>query len=101
VVRATGYQPNQAATLNVISAVGSTIGTASVTASADGLISASWIVLSDAPIGDCTIRITADGIQKSIQDLQTFTVVGYTIKVQTTNLAGQVVPEVALHAIDS
>jgi Carboxypeptidase regulatory-like domain len=101
VVRATGYQPNQAATLNVISAVGSTIGTASVTASADGLISTSWIVPSDAPIGDCTIRITADGIQKSIQDSQTFTVIGYTVKVQTTNLAGQVVPEVALHALDS
>jgi hypothetical protein len=101
VVRATGYQSNQAATLNVISAVGSTIGTASVTASADGLISTSWIVPSDAPIGDCTIRITADGIQKSIQDSQTFTVIGYTVKVQTTNLAGQVVPEVALHAIDS
>jgi hypothetical protein len=101
VVRATGYQPNQAATLNVISAVGSTIGTASVTASADGLISTSWIVPSDAPIGDSTIRITADGIQKSIQDSQTFTVIGYTVKVQTTNLAGQAVPEVSLHAIDS
>jgi hypothetical protein len=101
VVRATGYQPNQAATLNVISAVGSTIGTASVTASADGLISTSWVVPSDAPIGDCTIRITADGIQKSIQDSQTFTVIGYTVKVQTTNLAGQVVPEVVLHALDS
>jgi hypothetical protein len=101
IVHATGYQPNQAATLNVISAVGSTIGTASVTASADGSISTSWIVPSDAPIGDCTIRITADGIQKSIQDSQTFTVIGYTVKVQTTNLAGQVVPEVALHAIDS
>ena len=101
VVRATGYQPNQAATLNVISAVGSTIGTASVTASADGLISTSWVVPSDAPISDCTIRITADGIQKSIQDSQTFTVIGYTVKVQTTNLAGQVVPEVALHALDS
>jgi hypothetical protein len=85
----------------VISAVGSTIGTASVTASADGLISTSWIVPSDAPIGDCTIRITADGIQKSIQDSQTFTVIGYTVKVKTTNLAGQVVPEVALHALDS
>jgi hypothetical protein len=101
VVRATGYQPNQAATLNVISAVGSTIGTGSVTASADGLISTSWIVPSNAPIGDCTIRIIADGIQKSIQDSQTFTVIGYTVKVQTTNLAGQIVPEVALHALDS
>lgn len=101
VVHATGYQPNQAATLNVISAVGSTIGTASATASADGLISTSWIVPSDAPIGDCTIRITPEGAQKSIQDSQTFTVIGYTVKVQTTNLAGQVVPEVALHALDS
>ncbi len=100
-VHATGYQPNQAATLTVISSVGSTIGTASVTASASGLISTSWIVPADAPIGDCTIRITADGIQKSIQDSQTFTVIGYTVKVQTTNLAGQVVTDVALHAVDS
>jgi hypothetical protein len=100
-IHATGYQPNQAATLTVISAVGSTIGTASVTASADGLISTSWTVPSDAPIGDCTIRITTDGVQKSIQDSQTFTVIGYTVKVKTTNLAGQVVPGVALHAIDS
>jgi hypothetical protein len=101
VVHATGYQPNQAATLTVISAIGSTIGTASVTASAGGLISTSWIVSSDAPIGDCTIRITPDGAQKSVQDSQTFTVIGYTVKVQTTNLAGQIVPEVALHAIDA
>ncbi len=42
VVHATGYQPNQAATLTVIGAVGSTIGTASVTASPGGLISTSW-----------------------------------------------------------
>jgi hypothetical protein len=101
VVRATGYQPNQAATLTVISAVGSTIGTASVTASVGGLISTSWIVPSDAPIGDCTIRITPDGAQKSIQDSQIFTIIGYTVKVQTTNLGGQIVPEVALHAIDA
>ena len=101
VIRATGYQPNQAATLTVISAVGSTIGTASVTASVGGLISTSWIVPSDAPIGDCTIRIVPDGAQKSIQDSQIFTIVGYTVKVQTTNLAGQTVPEVALHAIDA
>ncbi|HEX7482875.1 MAG TPA: carboxypeptidase-like regulatory domain-containing protein, partial [Candidatus Bathyarchaeia archaeon] len=101
IVHATGYQPNQAATLTVISAIGSTIGTASVTASASGLISTSWIVPSDAPIGDCTIRITSDGVQKSIQDSQTFTIIGYTVKVQTTNLAGQIVPDVALHAIDA
>jgi hypothetical protein len=100
-LHATGYQPNQAATLTVISAIGSTIGTASVTASAGGLISTNWIVPSDAPIGDCIIRITPDGAQKSVQDSQTFTVIGYTVKVQTTNLAGQIVPEVALHAIDA
>jgi len=100
VVRATGYQPSQATTLTVISAIGSTIGTASATASADGLISTSWIVPSDAPIGDCTIKITPDGAQKSIKDSQTFTVIGYTVKVQTTNLAGKAVPEVALHALD-
>ncbi len=101
VIHATGYQPNQAATLTVISAVGSTIGTASVTASTSGLISTNWIVPSDAPIGDCTIRINADGVQKSILDSQTFAIIGYTVKVQTINLAGQIVPEVALHAVDS
>jgi hypothetical protein len=69
VVRATGYQPNQAATLTVISAIGSTIGTASATASADGLISNALINETNVQVfsnSQKQIRCTLFGIQLSV-----------------------------------
>ena len=68
-IRATGYKPNQTATITITSVKSSsTLDTISVTASADGVITASWVVSSDAAIGDYTIKIHADGTQKAIQD---------------------------------
>ena len=100
-VRAIGYQPNEAATLTVTSVKsGSTLETASVTASADGVISTNWIVSSDAEVGDYTIKITPQNNPKSILDSETFAVIGYAIKVQTTNLAGEVVSGIAIQALD-
>jgi hypothetical protein len=102
VVRATGYQPNQAATLTITSAkTGSTLGTASLTSSADGIINTNWAVPADAPLGDFTIKITPDGAQKSAPDSATFTVIGYAVKVQTNNLAGEVVSGITLQALDA
>ena len=101
-VRATGYQPNTAATLTVTSvSSGSTLDTASVTASADGIISTTWVVSSSADVGDYTIRLSAQTNAKAIQDAESFTVSGYAIKILTTNLAGQVVPSVSLQAKDA
>ncbi len=101
-VRATGYQPNTAATLTITSvSSGSTLDTASVTASADGIISTTWAVSSNADVGDYTIRLSAQTNAKAVQDAENFTVTGYSIKIQTTNLAGQIVPTVSLQAKDA
>ncbi|MGE5574899.1 MAG: carboxypeptidase regulatory-like domain-containing protein, partial [Ignavibacteria bacterium] len=100
-IRATGYQPNTAATLTITSvSSGSTLDTASVTSSADGTISATRVVSSDADVGDYTIRISAQTNAKAIQDTENFAVVGYAIKILTVNLAGQIVPSVSLQAKD-
>ncbi len=101
-VRATGYQPNTPATLTITSvSSGSTLDTASVTASADGTISTTWAVSSNADVGDYTIRLSAQTNAKAMQDAENFTVTGYSIKIQTTNLAGQIVPAVSLQAKDA
>ncbi len=101
-VRATGYQPNEPATLIITSVKsGSPLDTASATASADGIITTSWIVPSKADIGDYTIKISPQNNPKSIPDSETFTVTGYNIKVQTTNLAGEIVPEISIQALDA
>jgi hypothetical protein len=102
IVRATGYQQNQAATLTITSAkTGSSIDTASVTASADGIINTNWVVPTDAPLGNFTIKITPDGTQKSVPDSEIFTVIGYAVKIQTNNLAGEVVSGIKLQALDT
>jgi hypothetical protein len=101
VIEAPGYQPNQAATISVSNAkTGIVFDSKSVTASADGKISTTWVVSNNAPIGDCLLKISADGVQKQIQDSQTFTVFGYTVKVQARNLAGNTVPDVSVKALD-
>ena len=101
-VRATGYQPNAAATLTVTGvSSGSTVDTASVAASADGIISTIWVVSSNADVGDYTIRLSTQTNGKALQDAENFTVTGYAIKIRTTNLAGQVVPTVLLQAKDA
>ena len=101
-VRATGYQPNTVATLTVTSvSSGSTLDTASVTASVDGIISTTWVVSSDAGVGDYTIRLVAQTNTKALQDAENFTVTGYSIRIQTTNLAGQIVTTVSLQAKDA
>ena len=100
-IRATGYQSNQAATLSVTSvATGVTLDSESVTASADGIISTTWVVSSNAAIGDCTVKITPQGTQKSIQDSQTFSIIGYAIKIKTVNLANEIVPQIRVQALD-
>jgi hypothetical protein len=101
-IRATGYQPNTAATLTVISvSSGSTLDTASVTSSAEGIISTSWVVSSSADVGDYTIKLSAQTNSKTLQDAENFTVTGYAINIRTTNLAGQIVPVVSLQARDA
>jgi hypothetical protein len=101
-VRATGYQPNSAATLTVTNVKSGTIlDTVAVTASADGIISTTYIVSQVAEIGDYTLKLVASNNQKLLTDSENFTVTGYSIKIQTTNLAGEIVTTVALQATDA
>jgi hypothetical protein len=99
-IHAVGYQANQAATISVTNAVGTTIDTKPVTASADGVIDAQWVVSDNAPIGELTLKIVTEGAAKT-QDQQTFTVIGYTVTVQVNNLPGRAVPGAAVQASDS
>jgi len=98
-IHAIGYQPNQAASITFTSG-SAVIDTKQVAASADGIISATWVVSDNAPIGDCTVKITPDGAQKLAVDQQTFKVEGYTVQVQARNLSGQTVPTVTIQASD-
>jgi hypothetical protein len=100
-IRAAGYLKNQAATLSITSvANGATLDSESPTASADGIISTTWVVSSNAAIGDCTVKITPQGTQKSIQDSQTFSIIGYAVKIKTVNLANEIVPQIRVRATD-
>ncbi len=99
-IRATGYQPNTEATISISGPKG-TIHTETVTSSAEGVISATWVVSSESAIGDHTISINPQGTQKAIPDSQSFKVVGYSVKIKTVNLAGQAVPEVTIKALDA
>ena len=72
----------------------------SLTASADGIINATWVVPSNAVIGDYNVTITPTGTQKAIQDVETFSVPGYSIQIETVNLASQAVPQIQVQALD-
>ena len=100
-VRATGYQPNQVANVTINNDATSTaIDSLSLTASANGTITATWIVSSNAPIGDYAVQITTSTLQKLIQDSESFSITGYSIQIKTVNLAGQVVSGVKVQALD-
>ena len=100
-VRASGYQPNQPVNLVINNiATGSSLDSASLTASGNGTVNAAWVVSSNASIGDYTVQITAPTSQKLIQDSQTFSITGYSVQVKTVNLAGEVVSGIKVQALD-
>ena len=47
-----------------------------------------------------TVTITPQGTQKAIPDVETFSVPGYSIQVETVNLANEVVPQIQVQALD-
>ncbi|MGD0450595.1 MAG: carboxypeptidase-like regulatory domain-containing protein [Candidatus Bathyarchaeia archaeon] len=99
-IRAVGYQPNQAATLSVSSSSGGSLDSESVTATADGVITKTWIVPSNAALGNYTVSIAPQGVAKTIQDSETFLISGYSVQIKTLNLANEVVPQVTVQALD-
>ncbi|MCL2431282.1 hypothetical protein [Candidatus Bathycorpusculum sp.] len=100
IIHATGYQPNQAAKITFTNG-DKTIGTLSVSASADGIISNTWVIPDNVAIGSYTAEITPEGIQKTVQDQQTFIIPGHQVKIQVTNLSGRVIPDVSVKTTDT
>jgi hypothetical protein len=101
-VKATGYQINQAANLTVSSvSTGVTLDSQSLTASADGTITTIWVVPSYAAIGNYAVKITTtQGNPKAVQDSEILSINGYSVQVNTVNLAGEVVPQIKVQALD-
>ncbi len=100
-IRAVGYQPNQTATLSVSSvSSGTSLDSESVSASADGIITKTWTIPSNADVGNYTVTITPQGAAKTIQDSETFLISGYSVQIKTLNLANEAVPQVTVEAID-
>jgi len=100
-IRAIGYQPDENATITITYAeTGANVHSKAVTASSEGIINANWTVPADALIGDYNITITPQNTPKLVPDSQLFTVPGYLVKVRTLNLAGDVVPQIVVEALD-
>ncbi len=98
-IHATGYKADETVTISASGSKGS-FPSQDATASADGVVSTSISVPITAAIGDYTMRISGQTTSKAVADTQAFTVEGYTVKVQTVNLAGEVVPNVNVQALD-
>jgi hypothetical protein len=100
-IHAIGYQPNEPSTITITYAdTGAIIASESATASSDGIINAAWVVPSDAKIGKYNIAITPQNNAKSIPDSQAVTIPGYPITMRTLSLAGSIVPQIVIKALD-
>ncbi len=100
-IRAIGYQPNDDATISIeYSKTGASVHSETLTSSNEGVIASAWIVPSDALIGDYKITITPENTTKDVSDSQLLTVIGYPVKIRTLNLAGELVPQIMVEAVD-
>lgn len=100
-IRAIGYGANQATEIKITNQeTGTDFYTSSVSASSDGIVNAIWTVPNDALIGFYEVNISPQGNAKPIADSQNFTVPGYPVKIRTLNLAGAIVPDILVEAVD-
>ena len=100
-INAIGYQPGEDAEISIENdETGDEVYSETVAASSEGVVSSSWMVPSDAVIGDYNITITADTTEKPVPDSQLFSVPGYAVKINILNLAGETVPEIVVEALD-
>jgi hypothetical protein len=99
-VNAPGYQPSQSASV-AVTFNDNVIFSRQVSASSQGVVATTWTIPSNVSIGTYTIAITPlTTPSKLIPDLQTFQIMGYPISIKATNLAGEVVPQITIEAID-
>jgi hypothetical protein len=99
-LNAVGYQPSQSATV-AIQFNNQTVSSQTVSASSQGAVAATWQIPSTAAVGTYTATITPQGSSsKEIADVQTFQINGYPITFTAVNLAGDVVPNILVEAVD-
>jgi LysM repeat protein len=100
-VNAIGYQPDENATITIVNEkTNSAVYSETVAASSEGVVSSSYTVPSDALISNYNITITPETTEKLIRDSQIFSVPGYSITVNTLNLAGEPVGQIVVEALD-
>jgi hypothetical protein len=100
-IRAIGYQPNEGATITITYAdTGAVIHSEAATASGEGIINAAWTVPLDTKIGNYVLTITPSNTPKPVLDSQLFTVPGYSTTIRTLSLAGNIVSQVLVQAVD-
>jgi hypothetical protein len=106
-IKAYGYHANESVTIKVTSS-GKIIGTiSSVNATQEGLVLTDWgPIPANASIGTYTLNITSNlsppsATKKTPQDVQSFTIPGFTVKVTTQNLAQETVQSVAVKIFEN
>jgi hypothetical protein len=100
-INAVGYQPNQSATLTIQSNNG-TVASQTVTASSGGVITSTWQIPSAAAIETYTVTITPQSSpSKTIADSQDFQISGYPQTFTAVNLAGEILPDILVEAVDN
>ena len=101
-VRAIDYAAGQTATLSVTGSSGTAlVSPQSLTADSNGVMSTTFTIPSNASIGTYNVTVTPTiGNAKSIPDSESFSISGYSIGVETVNLAGETVPSITVQATD-
>jgi hypothetical protein len=96
-IKAVGYHTNQTANITIIFPKTNKTYSWPVNASQQGIINTTWDVPSNASIGVYNITINST---KPILDSQLFSIPGYPIDIYTRNLAGDVVTQILVEALD-
>ncbi len=99
-INALGYQPNQVVTV-AIAYNNAPISSQPITATSQGVIATTWVVPNDAKIGSYTVTLSPQtNPSKLVVDTQAFTIPGYPVNIKALNLAGEIVPQITIEAID-
>lgn len=102
-IKAAGYDANENVTITV-SFKETTIHSKNVTANGGGLIRyTNWTIPSNASIGNYTVNvasISADGTEKTIADTQNFSVSGFNVDLNMSNLAGDPIQDVTVQVYE-
>ena len=96
-IHAIGYQSNASVTVNVKFPNGH-LESNTTTADPSGIVDFNWAVPMDAPMGDYLLWVNDT---KKCQDMQNFTVPGFTVNITTVNLAGKPVSSVSLEIFEN